>query len=109
MLTATIAAGASLSGAVDCQLGRVRGLVLPAVWDTAALTFQVSADGVTYKNLYDNGGTEVNFTVAAGRAVGIDHDKSAILGEWRYLKIRSGTSGTPVNQTAEAIITVWLG
>jgi len=103
-LTLTIAEGASLSGAIDCTRGRYPGrIVMPAAWTAAALTFQVSDDGTTYRNLYDEYGTEVTVQAAASRDIRLEP------ANWftaRYLKIRSGTSGTPVNQAAARTLTV---
>lgn len=100
---ATIGSGQSLSGLVDLQDSRATGIILPAAWTAASVTFQVSADNVTYQNLYDSSGTEVAVPVAASRAVNLD--PAAFLG-WRYLKLRSGTSGVAVNQAASRDIWV---
>lgn len=98
-----ILSGTSLSGAINLKTGRMFGIVMPAGWDAAVMTFQVSYDaGTTYNNLYDSTGTEVSYTVAAARFVLMTNSF-----DWlgtQYLKIRSGTSGTPVNQTADRTI-----
>lgn len=102
---ATIANGASLSGAVQIDPDTVPvAIQMPAAWTAAALTFQGSADGVTYGDLYD-GGTELNIATAANRLVHLDWTKFVGL---RYLKIRSGTSGTPVNQGADRALKIIL-
>lgn len=102
LYTATIANGASLSGAVDLGGRKLVAIVMPSAWDAASLTFQASPDGVTYYNLYD-GATERALVVSANyySALGI--------GDWvgtRFLKIRSGTAGAAVNQTAARSITL---
>lgn len=100
-VNATIANGASLSGAVDLGTKRLARINMPSSWTTANLTFQVSADGTNYANLYDATGTEKTVQAAASRAIILDFS------EWigaRYIKVRSGTSGTPVNQGAERIL-----
>lgn len=97
----TIANGASLAAFVDLDTKTLVGIHMPAAWDTANLTFQVSEDGVTYDNLYDSAGIEKTITVAASRYI------SVTPAEWvgvRFLKVRSGTSGTAVNQTAARTI-----
>lgn len=94
--TAVIANGESLSGAVDCSAGRLGRIVIPATWTAANLTFQGSYDGSNYANLYDEAGTEYTVTVG-GAAREIKVPVVDFLSV-RYLKIRSGTSGTPVNQ-----------
>jgi hypothetical protein len=102
-VSATIAAGATgLSGAVDLGYSALTGIVMPGTWVAASLTFQASADGTNYFNLYDNG-TEVSLTVAADRFIQIDPAK------WRgirYLKVRSGAAGAAVNQTATRVLTL---
>lgn len=101
--TATIANAASLSGAVDLSYARLALILMPAAWTAAGLTFQVSPDGVTYGDLYTDAGVEVSATVAANRVVRLN------LSDWigvRYFKVRSGTTGTPVAQGAERILTL---
>ena len=108
--TATIAAGASLSDAVYLGGYRMAGLLLPADINSAtSITFQVCATETgTFQNLYDDSGNEVTLTVAASRAVGIDA-KAGMLAMWRYVKIRLGTAGVPVNApVGGASITVAL-
>jgi hypothetical protein len=90
-----IANGASLSSAVDLVNNRLSYISMPSSWTAANLTFQVSEDGLTWNNLYDDVGSEVTVAAAASRVLRVD------LAKWlavRYLKIRSGTSGTPVAQ-----------
>jgi len=99
---ATIALGASLSGAVDLAAHRLHAIFMPAAWDAASLSFQVSHDGAAYADLQDKEG---EFTVAAGAARAIVVDPAVFFG-FRYLKIRSGLAGAAVNQTAERQLTL---
>ncbi len=99
----TIANGASLSGGVDLGGMAVARIVMPAQWTTAVLTVQASADGQTYSDLYDRYGTEYTIQAAAGRAIVIPVSELCAM---RYIKLRSGTSGSAVNQAAERAITV---
>lgn len=95
---ATIAINASLSDAIHLHNMRLFAIQMPAAWDAANLTFQGSADaGTTYYNVYDDNGAEVTIAAAALRF--IIFDPARFLGLQR-LKIRSGTSGVPVVQTA---------
>lgn len=72
---------------------------MPDDWTAANLTFQVSSEpGGTFDNLYDQYGTEKTVVVAADRYISFD-DPAFWLGV-RYLKVRSGTSGVAVQQTA---------
>lgn len=102
--TVTIANGASLSGALNIASRNFFGIIMPASWTSAALTFQGSFDGTTYYDLYDETGTEVSFTVSTSRYV-IISTPAKFLG-LKKLKIRSGTSGTPVNQGGDRDIGV---
>lgn len=105
-ITVDIANGASLSDA-----GRLRGMVpiaivIPATWTAANLTFQGSVDGVTYVDVYKDDGTERTVTAAASRFIVLTPQ------DWfpfEYLKIRSGTTGSPVNQGGARTITLVIG
>lgn len=99
--TATIANGAALSDAVYVHGSVVVGIRMPAVWDAANLTFQVSFDDVTYLDAYSPAGAEHVVTVT-GVDTHIWVDPTDFAG-YRWIKVRSGTTGTPVNQdTGEA-------
>ena len=102
--TVTIASGASLSGAVDLGGRKLVAIVMPSGWTAAALTFQASVDGANYYNVYD-GSTE--------RSVAVDADYYSMLaiGDYvgvRYLKVRSGTAASAVNQGADRTLTLVL-
>ena len=101
-LTATIENGGSLSGAVDLGGRKLVAIVMPSGWDAASLTFQASPDGVTYYNVYDSA-TERSLTVDSSRFLHVDME------DWlgvRFLKLRSGTAATPVDQTAARTFTL---
>ena len=99
-ITATIAISTSVSNEIDLSNHRMMTIFMPAPWDAANLTFQVAtAPGGTYQDLYDDGGTEVNVVAAASRAIGVDLHAGP-LASARFIKIRSGTTATPVTQTA---------
>ena len=100
-ITATIASGQSLSAEVNLGAGRLFAISMPSAWTTAALTFQGSFDSETFYDLYDEEGTEVTVDAAASRFILIDPNKWFGL---RTLKIRSGTTGTPVNQGAARVL-----
>ena len=74
---------------------------MPAGWDAATLTFQASTDGVNWLEIYGTGTQAIAVSVAAGQVIAIDPTA------WRglnYIKVRSGTSSVPVNQTADRIL-----
>lgn len=100
----TVSNGTSLSNSVDLGPNRLFGIVMPAAWTAANLTFSVSVDGITYNNLVDDGGAEVTVTAAASQFIVMSNPP-----KWfgiRWLKVRSGTSATPVNQGADRIISI---
>lgn len=107
---ATIAAAGSLSGAVDLKGRMLAGIVMPAAWTAASLTFQVSLDNTTFVNLYaDQGlsGTSTEYTIATAASYG--HSLGGVDWlAWRYVKVRSGTAGTPAAQAAERLVTLSL-
>lgn len=101
---ATIAISTSLSPAVDLRGTKLAAIKMPAAWTAAPITFQASADGTNYFDLHDSAGVEIAWTVAANQYV-----INAVPTEWagvRYIKVRSGTSGSPVTQLAAAVITI---
>jgi hypothetical protein len=95
-----IQAGESLSEGIDCTGGNIVRLTMPAGWDNANITFQISSDGNGYNDLYNTDGEEVTLSVVTGSAV--------VLGQFgdylkaiAFLKIRSGTRSHPVEQKAQ--------
>jgi hypothetical protein len=98
-----IANGESLSALLDLDGGerQLVAIQMPAAWTAASLTFAVSFDGTTFVPLHWDG-AEYTVTAAGGAAasLGVSLEPSAFAG-WRFVRVRSGTSGTPVNQGAE--------
>ena len=105
----TIANNESQSGVFAVPGDGIIGLIMPAGWTTAALTFLVSdAEDGTFAPLYNDSGTEATVAsgnVAASRAISLS-GLAAVLAPWQYMKLRSGTAGVPVNQGAERVILV---
>lgn len=102
--TATIANGASLSGAVDLSTQCLIGLSMPSTWvTTAVITFAGSTDNVTFNPIYYQGSEFTISEAAASRQITID--PTALL-PWRYIKIRSGTAASPVNRSQDNVITL---
>lgn len=102
---ATIANGASLSGAVELEGMELVAIEMPAAWTAANLTFQGSHDGVTFNNVHDDAGTEVSVTAAAARFIRLNPE---LWGGFHAIKVRSGTAGAAVNQGAERVINLVL-
>ena len=72
------------------------GIVIPAGWVAADLTFQGSADGTDFYDVYDEFDAEVVVQAAASRYIILDPAKFMNFG---WIKVRSGTTATPVTQT----------
>jgi hypothetical protein len=96
-LPVSIAINTSLSAAVNLRGGLLAAVEMPAAWDAANLTFQVSGDGSNFFNLYDEFGAEVTALADASRVIRLEPTQWAGIKE---IKIRSGTAGVAVNQTA---------
>jgi hypothetical protein len=95
---AVIAAGANLSASVDMTSSRLNSIWVPSNWTNANLTFQSSPDGVNYGEMSDDSGIAITVNVASIPGFIILSKPSQWLGA-RYLKVRSGTVGSPVTQS----------
>lgn len=89
----------SISAEIDLgKGGKLQGIYMPAAWTTADITLQAaSSSGGTFLDVYDDAGTEASISAAASRYITLYPDQFAGV---RFIKIRSGTTGTPVNQAA---------
>jgi hypothetical protein len=105
--TVTIAAGTNTSGALRLDEYALFGLVMPAAWTSANISFDVSTDGSTYQHLYDEDGSEVTLGVEAGKSYGFSAGFASRFLAWDYVKVRSGVAGSFVNQSgADRAITL---
>jgi hypothetical protein len=98
--TVTIGAGSALSGTQQSGLHLV-GIQVPSGWTTAGITFNGSADNLTFQPVYDNNDAEVVVQAQAGCYHAIP---PTTLPKVPYIQVRSGTSGTPVNQVSAVSI-----
>lgn len=101
IVQAQIASGQALSGQVDIGERSLVGLVLPTNWSaaTGGISFQASPDGgaTWYEVLAVTGSAySIGFTAAGSAYIAID--PTALRGIVS-IKVRSGTSAAPVNQT----------
>ena len=101
----TILSGQALGAGIQVNGCHPVRLVMPAAWDAASITLQESPDNATWQNLYDNNGGEITVQAAASRTIVIP---PSLLPGLIYLRLRSGTSGAPVNQTANRIVTWYV-
>lgn len=100
---ATVPNGAALSEAIDLRGYEPLAVQMPAAWTAAGLSFEVSDDGVNFADLYNTSG-EYTLTVATDRAVALSTPNE--LSGFQFIKVRSGTTGTPVNQGADRLIKI---
>lgn len=103
ILTATIAPGQFLSGAVDCSAGRITQINTPGAWDPANITFQISPNGVAYQDLYVASGEELMLTCRPSRGIVVRPDNWPAA---RFMKLRSGSSANPVVQTGSRVFEI---
>lgn len=102
VITAAITSGQSLSAEADLGNGVLVGIAMPAAWDAASLSYQVTTDGTTWLEMQSTSAA-ISYTAAAGQYIAVD---PAL---WRgvvAVKVRSGTLGAPVNQTANRTISL---
>ena len=105
-VTAAIAAGASQSSVIDTERSALSGIIMPAAWTAADLTVLASThEEGTFLPVYDDAGAEVVIKAAASIAIGIDAAALKIAA-FRYIKLRSGTVATPVNQADARALTI---
>ena len=106
-----IANGTALSEPLDLGAsGKLTGVHLPAACTGSKLTMQVSTDGVHFQDLCGPagsvaGGQEWEQLVAAGRAYPLD---GWIQTFSRWVRFRSGSTGSPTSEAAERLLTVVL-
>lgn len=102
IVTATIANGASLSGALPSQGRRLLAIEMPTAWTAAGIFIQGGMrEAGPFYPISDQAGVEIAVTAAASKML-------AISGMVRlpWIKIGSGTSAAPVNQGAARSITL---
>ena len=105
--TATILINTALSDAVDLRGADVIRITIPDAWTAADITFLVDDGDGTFRDLWMEWGWELAIWVVAGTS--IECSVFLRLQQINRIKIRSGTSGGPVNQTAEREIVLEVG
>src|SRR5262245_45158499 len=104
VVTATIRAGQSLSDSIDCSTGDPVFIVGPTDWTPANISFQLSADGVTFGDWFTNDGKEVVMPCRAGTAWLCVSDIGGAKGA--HVKVRSGSRDGPVIQQADRVFKI---
>lgn len=107
--SATIAAGASESTVIDAVGSKLMGIIMPAAWTAADITFLVcDTENGTFRPLHDDLKVEAKITSpAVNEAYALD-TLAGVLAPWRFIKLRSGTKAAAVVQVAQAVIKVSL-
>jgi len=99
--TVIIANGAALSNGIFLGDKMLAAIIMPAAWTAASLTFQASPDkGTTWYDLHDDQGNEI--TIASPSASEYRQLDPSMFNSVECIKVRSGTSATPVNQGQQA-------
>lgn len=96
-----ISAGQSESSVLELVSETIVGIYMPSAWDAADLVFQSSADGVTFSDMYEYGAA-ITAQAAADQYVPLDFTK--FVGA-AYVKVKSESAGSAVNQTAQRVLT----
>lgn len=89
----TVAVGAASSASAT-----LLAVQMPAAWTAAVLTLQASRDGATWVDVYDRFGAEVTLQAASSRRIVVE---PSLIAGVEYLRLRSGTAASPVNQGAD--------
>lgn len=108
--TAIIAKGESQSTVIPKSGYKNMLIIMPAAWSAADITFLVSNNPTTgfVKLVKASDETEITSKASASEAVNMDGTLKEALGACAYVKIRSGTSTVPVNQTSPRTLIVVL-
>jgi len=101
LIEVTIPNGTALSEEVSLAGRTLVGIVMPAVWTAAVMTFQGGVVLGTLANVKDKAGAELTLTVVADTFVVMPVLELLSI---RFLKVRSGTATMPVNQGGERVI-----
>ncbi len=112
--TGSIASGAALSNAIDLMGYRPAAITLSSGWDASnGMTFRGSQNASDYFGLYDELGGEYQVSSAGmgsatGRCIVPSAGLSLALMSHRFLKLQSGPSSAPVNQSTGITFTLVL-
>ena len=103
--TVTIADSASLSEEIDLGSAVLVALQPDSGWNTNAISFQSRGEDNALGTLKYEG---VEVSAAAVVALDMITFSPSKFAGVRYLKVRSGTAGSAVNQTGDSILTLIL-
>jgi len=101
--SASIAVGQSTTTAIELNANSILGITTASNVTGSAITFLVSVDGTNYFSLYDDTSTEVALILSASATRAYNLPINTFY-PWNHVKIREGTSASPVNQQTNNII-----
>ena len=102
---ATIAINTSVSDALDMDKNSLLGFIMPSAWTTAGITIEVSTDNSNWFPARDAYGSTVGYIASPVVSNAYAVDVQSLL-PWRYIRFRSGTTNSPVVQTAARTIPI---
>ena len=106
--SATIAAGESLSNAIDCGTDFAVGILMPTDWTAAHVSVLISIDGINFFDLFHlrantTSPIEFKFNVVSNAVLAIDPNAMLMA---RFIKLRSGERDKPIPQEAARAFTI---
>lgn len=105
LATATILSGQSVSNELDLGGSIPLHILIPAAWTAAAITIETSLDGINWVPfIYD----DANALVQISSPVAGNLYTLSFWGVYglKKFRLRSGTSSSPINQSADRSITI---
>lgn len=98
----TIANGQTVSGAVDLGNERLAGILMPAAWTAADISFSASVDGTNFFTLTDAASATISITApGAGKLLTLTGELREAFLAVRWIKIVSS-----VAQGAQRVVTL---
>jgi hypothetical protein len=103
----TIREGESLSDGADCSEGTIVRITVPQEYNDGdmpnAMSFQVSSDGESYNDLYDDQGKEITIVARPNQGIVIDRAWARTVA---FIKLRSGTADKPTKQKEDCKLAI---
>ena len=103
LLPVVFGASSTASGVVNLENLHIIGIVMPATWTAAGITFLTSVDNVTYNTTTDVNATEISISVSASKHVVVN---PTTVPSARYVKLQSGTTSVTVTQVSATTLTL---
>ena len=99
--TATIAASATTSDAIELRDYAMAGFIMPATLTSTTMTFTVcDTKAGTYVPLYDSDGNQISLPVAAARAIGLSGTEADALAPFAWVKLVGGSTEVSARSVA---------